>query len=248
MEKLGDELIKSIEKSLRILNFIAEGNGEPVTLKEISSALDIHISTCFHIIETLVELHYVEKASKGKGYVIGPEIYAISTRQNYKDALLRSAVPQMNKLCREIKETVVISTFVNGKLYIPYHAYYKDEKVYRKMTQQGNLFSSACGLVTLAFMGRYDLEQVKIKSNEEFLSQLKSNKDVLNQIKKDGFYIKNEIVDGTSAVAYPIFANGKIISSVGVYMPSERFCGEHLEKTLIKLEKTAINIAKKYEL
>lgn len=240
-------MIKSIEKSLKILNVIAEGNGEPVTLKEISTSLDIHVSTCFHIIETLVELHYVEKASKGKGYVIGPEIYAISTRQNYKDTLLRSAVPQMNKLCLELKETVVISTFVNGKLYIPYHAYYKDGKVYRKMTQQGNLFTSACGLVTLAFLDRYDLEQVKTRSNEEFLVQLKNNQDILKQIRKDGFYIKNEIVEGTSSIAYPIFANGKIISSLGVHMPSERFCGEHLEETLIKLRKTALNITNKYQ-
>ncbi len=243
----GGRLIKSLEKALKILNFIAEGNGEPITLKEISSALGIHASTCSHILETMIELHYIEKASKGKGYVIGPEIYAIATRRNYKDALLRSAVPQMNKLCMELKETIVISTFVNGKLYIPYHAYYKDEKVYKKMTQQSSLFSSACGLVTLAFLDRYDLEQVKITSNEEFLVQLNNNKEVLKQIRKDGFYKKDEIVEGTSAVAYPIFANGKIISSIGVYMPSERFCGEHLEETLTKLKKAAFNITNKYQ-
>ncbi len=68
-------LIKSVDKALTILEYIAKA-GEPVSLSLLSSRLDIRKSTLFGLLRTLQKHRFV--VQHGKQYVLGHRCHALS--------------------------------------------------------------------------------------------------------------------------------------------------------------------------
>lgn len=64
-------MIRSVEKAMAIVNFVAE-QAEPVSLGRIAAALQCPSATCAHLVETLCAGHYLEKISRKDGYALGP--------------------------------------------------------------------------------------------------------------------------------------------------------------------------------
>ncbi|MBR2374598.1 MAG: hypothetical protein IKA87_10260 [Lentisphaeria bacterium] len=60
-------------------------NGKKVLPTEVSEALDINLATCTRIMGELIKRGYLEKVSRKAGYIAGPMIVSLNTRdQTYK--------------------------------------------------------------------------------------------------------------------------------------------------------------------
>ena len=243
-------MIKSIEKAIRILNFVSESGGKPVSLGTISKTLGFPVPTCSHITETLTLCHFLERVSRNEGFIIGPGAYAITTPYMYRMELLRIAVPYMRKLCNHIKENVVIGTYNNGHLYVPYSIYYRKGHITRKTTVKGKLFSSATGLVILSFLDHRERDETIKNSGEAYRKEWEQLNTRLNlqetfsRIQETGVHIAYNVNTEISALACPIFHKKKIVAAIGVNMPSDRFFGIHLDDVIAKTKQSAMDISR----
>ncbi len=89
-EEIGGRTIQSVERALNALEIVAEERGG-VTVSEISERLGLNISTCHHLITTLVKKGFVTHLGRVKGYALGPrlgELVEISEGERDPDVLL----------------------------------------------------------------------------------------------------------------------------------------------------------------
>lgn len=243
-------MIKSVEKALCILDFVAEKKGVPVPLNEISRSLDMHVATCSHLVETLCTMQYLEKVSRNSGVIIGPAAYAISTPYIYRQDLLRIAVPKMKELCAEIQENVVISTYSNGSMYVPYSIYYRNGRITSKATVKGQLLDSATGPLILAYLNQSERVETihnlppEDETRKRYINQQGAYDLMFRHIRKAGVHTIAEAGSKYGAAACPIFGKIGLVAALGVNMPIARFTGTHLEETVLKTKRTATEISR----
>ena len=69
--------IQSVDRAMRLLEAIAEAGGE-TTLTDLSHRTKLNISTCHHLLSTLVNRGYVAKVPVRRSYALGARILYLS--------------------------------------------------------------------------------------------------------------------------------------------------------------------------
>ncbi len=113
--------IKSLSRGLQLLDLMAE-QPTGTTVKWLSAVSDIPISTCYHLINTLVESGYVQKDR-------ARQVYTLSYKVSYLHNQLQSSrmIPQelralAQKVCRAVNETSYVAKWESGEIIIHYIA------------------------------------------------------------------------------------------------------------------------------
>jgi len=233
-------MIKSVEKALNILTYLIEnGSCAPIPLGVIADACKLNPSTCAHLLHTLCASGFVEKRSRKDGYVLGPVGYGISTKKYYRQELIEAALPVMRWLSSKLCENSALCTFSNNKLFVPLSVFYHDEGVKYMKLKTGKLYQSAAGRVFVANLDAREREALiaaigaPTQDEWDVGPDRESMERTLREIRESGMAIAHKVVDNLSAVSVPIFFGDQIQAAVGVYMESERFCGEHLSACVI---------------
>src|SRR5258708_18537579 len=67
------DLLHAVQRALLVLSLVAE-HPQGLTAREISHALGINISTCYHILNTLAASGYLDRQPHNQVYLLGPQI------------------------------------------------------------------------------------------------------------------------------------------------------------------------------
>lgn len=78
---------KSTRRVFRILQLI--GDREGLTAKLLAKELGMSLSTCYHLINILIEEGYIEKMQYRRGYRIGPTVSLLHQKSSRKDLSYR---------------------------------------------------------------------------------------------------------------------------------------------------------------
>lgn len=89
----------ALEKGLDILELMAR-NSAPMTLTQISTALDRSVSELFRMVQALEFKGYIEMLSNGEGYVLTNRLFALGMAQAPTKTLLEVALPVMRRLAK----------------------------------------------------------------------------------------------------------------------------------------------------
>lgn len=111
--------IKSVDKAVAILDYIANHNGQS-TLTDISSALDMAISTLSGFIYTLEQLCLIRKDSATGRYYLGIHTFQLGMACDIQTNLRKIIHPFLLDLSEQIDETihVAIATGKDELIYI----------------------------------------------------------------------------------------------------------------------------------
>lgn len=107
--------IQSVSRALRILEVIAVSGGE-ANLSKISELAGLNISTCHHLLATLLEAGYVSKLRGKRTYVLGSKILFLSTSCLKQVNLPRRAQRVIEQLNARTKEAVQIAVLQGDDL------------------------------------------------------------------------------------------------------------------------------------
>jgi len=243
-------MIKSVQKALAILTFVAEQDERPVSMSRIAEGVSLNVATCAHLVETLCEENYLEKVSRREGYIMGPQMHVNTTKRLYHHQLIELAAPYMTRLCKDVGEGVSISTMSGDRLYVPYSVSYREDGVSRVKTLPGMLYQSASGRVFLAHMtdGELSLILERYGLPGERWNGIDSREELEEELRKiytDGVCIARMVrKDGRiSAISCPIMERGTLVAAIGISMPDERFCGEHLDECIHQTKRTARHLS-----
>jgi IclR family acetate operon transcriptional repressor len=100
--------IQSVDRALLLLETIAEMGGE-ATLTELSNRTRLNISTCHHLLATLIKRNFVAKVPGKRLYALGGRILSIGHACLQVD-LPRRAQPYLEAVNKATGETVHLAT------------------------------------------------------------------------------------------------------------------------------------------
>lgn len=231
----GGRTIQSVERALNVLEIVAQER-DGITVSEISERLELNISTCHHLITTLVKKGFVTHLGRVKGYALGPrfaELIQISEGERDPDVLLAEELRALGlRLGHGVQFAVLRDTSLMTKLSFPG----SDDDVVeadevQKMTA---LHATATGKAILAWIP--DTELVRIISangltsyTPETITTLSGLVEELRLVRRRKYSIDDqEFCEGIVCIGATIRAGaGAVIGSISVTIPADQATDEY---------------------
>ncbi|MCM8785669.1 MAG: IclR family transcriptional regulator [Candidatus Omnitrophica bacterium] len=242
--------IKVIEKIMRIIEVLAD-NEEGCSVGQVAKILNLKVTTTHSILATLFSLGYLNKDEKTKKYKISDKFLIIFSPLINKNLLLKISEPIMKELAETIKESVVLGIFYKGERYTIAQVNYEGHilNVNLNIFQKASCYSTATGRILLSYISEEEVKKYIRKNG--YPKEEWNNIRNFDDLKKEVERIKRnkiEIIEkeNTIAIGVPVFgSDGKIVASLGVYLPKLRFKGENKKKIIRELKKKGTEITLK---
>lgn len=237
-------MIQVINRSIDILEYVAEEANRPKLMGNIALDLNLNTSTCANIIKTLVNRGLLRKADDEKGYLIGPRLKEISNGSlGFSDLIYRANHLFKDKI-KEVDENCLIAVLKDDKRQIIFNKL-SAQLIQATTPTEKTAYDSSTGRLLIAFLEEKDL-QLYIKKyglpNKNTWSKATSRIGFFEEIEKirtQGYALIEDTVQ-VVGVATPIYKNDKVIASFSIYLPSFRFNN----KVKTDMIKQAIDLSK----
>lgn len=227
------QTIQSVDRALLLLETIAEVGGE-ATLTELSLRTGLNISTCHHLLATLIRRGFVAKAQGRSHYVLGGRILSLGQACMQVD-LPRRAEPFIDQLNRATGETVhlavlqgdMIATLIkrDGR-----HAVRVDTG---NVGQSDAVHATATGKAMLAWLPEDEIRRLAGEMRaftEHTITDISAFVEELRQVRRTGYAMDHEeFQPGVICVGAAIrdYA-GAVVAAISASMPTMRASDEHI--------------------
>jgi len=233
--------IQSVDRALHVLETIAEASDD-ITVSEVSERVGLNVSTCHHLITTLVYRGYVTHVSRSRGYALGPklaELVETSEKESDPAILLEPDLRELGaRLGHGVQFAVLSETSLLTKLSVPNSAdnVVEPDEV-RKMTA---LHATATGKAILAWIPDTELVRV-ISANgltgytPQTITTLSGLVEELRLVRRRKYAVDDqEFVEGIVCIGATIREGaGAVIGSISTTVSAER-ATEDYRQYLIK--------------
>ena len=208
-------MIQVLHRAFDILELLASQIDREFRLGEIARELAISPSTCANIVRTLVSRGYVTKVHPHKSYTLGPMVFQLPHRRNYRLSLVQRARPHLETLAAQTVETVVLTILEQDRFYIidevrsdllppiPFDPLYIRD-----------VMSKATSRVLLAHLPEED--RIRLLAPEQRQAWDSSCADIGGQA------VHRHLDRSSAGFAAPIWQGDAVIASLGLYLPLSR--------------------------
>ncbi len=239
MENKGDSansgLIKSVQKSLKILKYIMDSDSE-VSLTDMEKDLGYNISTTHRLLKTLIEERFISQNKITKKYDIGPEIFFSWLGERKPEKYFYRVTPILEECAKRTGETT--NLFIRDGNEAVCITGCESQHTLRAFLMIGRRVPLTCTAAGKAFLSHIKEEELaKLISKIEFKQYLPNTLMDINSLLKDidtsrqrGYTIENNEYEQTvTAVGVPVFDhNGRVICTISTIAPSTRLDEEKL--------------------
>lgn len=220
-------MVKSVVRTIKILEFLGEHKG--VTVTDISKALTFPKSTTHEILATLEKERLITKDLYNR-YHLGLRLFELGNMAQSDLEIRRVASPFLKELNAELDETVHLTVLEGHEvLYVDCLESTKRLRTYSVIGVRAPLYCTSVGKAILAFLEPKELEKVLDSLMfEKFTENTITDKiflmDELTMIAQRGYAVDNmEHEDGLRCVGAPIRNhNGSVFAAISVSGPSQR--------------------------
>ena len=242
--------IQSLERAFSILELFEETN-QKMSVKEISSALNLSKSTVFGLINTLSNLGYLIQDRETLKYNLGYKILALGSAVSLNDMIANAASRHLQTVSDKFQETTLCVVEEND--FVVYIAKQESSSSITLKTRIGTkkeLYCTGVGKCYLAFMDKEKAEHILERGLEAktdgTITDANKMWEELEEINRRGYAVDNEEYEtGICCVAVPVF-NGKneVISSISLTGPIFRMKNLDFDIVAESLKEAADNISK----
>lgn len=100
--------IQSVDRALRLIEILAERE-RPTSLGELAEAAGLNVSTCHHLIATLITRGYVLHAGRNRGYMLSLKLADLATAASHRFDLVAFAQADLQALNESLREAVQLA-------------------------------------------------------------------------------------------------------------------------------------------
>jgi DNA-binding IclR family transcriptional regulator len=251
-ERDEKDRIKSLEKALNLLIVLSKSKSA-LSLDELTRQTELKKTSCFRLLQTMKKLNFVEQDPGSKDYYLGSRNISIGAAALNGLSLRRTALPFMQSLQRETKETVNLAILEGTE--VVFVERLESEHILSTHHKIGDRLPVHCtcmGKSILAFLPESKLEDVlreirftrrtphTIASQEAFRKELKDVRD-------RGLAVNiEELEQGLCAVACAVRNySGEAVASINIAFPVIRHDPEQAIKTFApRLKQACMEISK----
>lgn len=243
MEK---KLIQSVLRAIEILDTVSE-NKEGISLKEIAGKLNLGSSTVFYLINTLVEKDFIKHLKNNK-YKLGSKNLQLGNCFLENLSIHKIAMPLIENLMEKINENIHLFIIEdNNFIEIAKIQCSHSVRPTKVSNFRFNSHATAIGKSMLASFNKEELEDFITKYcnlpklTDNTITNIEQLNEEINRVRKNGYALDIEESEiGLNCIAVPIHNhNKKIIGSLGVSIPTQRFSESIKDKLILELKKTS---------
>lgn len=248
-------LVQSVERALVLLDTLAEQNSG-LTLTELCELVDLHASTAYRLLATLLEHGYVRQDKRSKAYRLGFRLLRVGQAANEQLDLRDEVIGDLKALARDVQELANL-VIPNGAqaTYIAQANGREGRSGVQMFTQLGAnvpLCCTAVGKCILAYLPEDERKQILKEENiKEYtphtITSVLQMQDELEQVRCNGWAVDDEERElGVRCVASPVWdATDKVIAAVGISGPTGRITPDRLEGLGETVMKTAKAVSRR---
>lgn len=236
--------IQAVERTFSIVEKLLELDG--ATCVDVSSQLELPVSTVFDHLDTLVTLGYV--VHDDGEFQISSRFLDIGVQMQNQQEVYNISEQELRKLSEEVGEHAVLMTEENG--YGVFLDIARSESSVQIIAQTGTrtwLHTTASGKVLLAYTGCDEVEEI-IESRglpertDNTITDRENLFEELETIREQEYAVDNgEGLEGLNGIAVPIIDRSveDIAASIGIYSPDNQNVDQFIQDSLSELKRTA---------
>jgi IclR family acetate operon transcriptional repressor len=226
--------IQSVDRALYLLETIAEAGGE-TTLTDLATRTKLNISTCHHLLATLIKRGFVAKVPGRRLYALGARIIHLSHACLQVD-LPRRAQPYLEAVNEATGETVHLAA-VQGDAVVKVavrearHAVRVDTGKLGKMEDP---HATSVGKAILAWLPEDEIRRILAagmpRRTEHTITDFGELLESLRHVRRNGIaFDREESLPGVICVGAAIRdQTGSVIGAISASTPTMRATEEHL--------------------
>ena len=233
----GQSSVRSVKRALSLVNAIAEAGGE-AALTDLSARTGLPVSTCHHLLKTLIECGYAAQVPGKKLYVLGTRFIQLSHACVNSD-LPRRAQPFLEAISEATGETVHLAALqgnaiVTVALREARHAIRVDAGGVGKVEAP---HATSVGKAILAWLPENEIRRVLASGMTRFtdhtITTLPDLLESLRHVRREGVaFDREEFIPGVICIGAPIRDQaGAVIGAISASMPKMRATDEHVAMT-----------------
>jgi IclR family acetate operon transcriptional repressor len=219
---------RAVKRALSLVNAIAEAGGE-AALTDLSARTGLPVSTCHHLLKTLIDCGYAAQVPGKKLYVLGMRFIQLSHACVNSD-LPRRAQPFLEAISEATGETVHLAALqgnaiVTVALREARHAIRVDAGGVGKLEAP---HATSIGKAILAWLPENEIRRVLASGMARFteytITALPELLESLRQVRREGFALdEEEYIPGVICIGAPIRDQaGAVIGAISASMPKMR--------------------------
>jgi IclR family transcriptional regulator, KDG regulon repressor len=244
----------SLRNALRLLNLFTSEEPE-LNLSDISTKLNIGISTAHRLTATLVQEGFIKKDSFTKNFRLGSSILGIGNVILSQYDLIHISQPILEQMVHQTGETAHISVLKNMQVvYLQKVDCKHPVYLLSHVGKHNPICCTSSGLAILAYQPDFYTNRVIELGLPAYTSNTITNpaslKVLLSEIRSKGYaYSREEMHKGVSSIAAPIRDfSGEVIASVSIAGPSSRINPQKQSKLSKAVKKAGENISEQLKI
>jgi IclR family transcriptional regulator, acetate operon repressor len=235
--------IQSVDRALHLLETIADMGGE-ATLTELANRTALNISTCHHLLATLIKRNFVAKVPGRRLYALGGRILYIGHACLQVD-LPRRAQPHLENINRATGETVHLAA-QHGEVFSILSVREARHAVRVETGKLGPMLAphaQSLGKAMLAWLPEDEIRRVLGKSLKRYtdhtITEFSALIEALRVVRRTGYALdREEYLPGVICIGAAIRDHaGAVVGAISASTPTMRANEEHL--ALMRSEVTA---------
>lgn len=240
MSKPSPTTIQSASRAVRVLLAVSSAP-EGLTARDLAVRLSLTTPTAHNLLRTLVVEGVVERANGTSRYVLGPLAAVIADGVSATVRAPAAYVEALEEVAERTGETAYLSGWRRGTVTLLRTVHGEDglEVATPPAGYSAHLHARASGKLLLAMASaevrEAFLRQVKFEPlTPHTITSVDEFKRELTRVREARIaYDREEFVQGATGVSVPIWASGRVIASMSVHAPTERF--EQKERQIVEV-------------
>jgi IclR family acetate operon transcriptional repressor len=223
-----------VDRALFLLETIAEAGGE-ATLTDLSHRTGLNISTCHHLLATLIQRGFAAKVTGRRLYALGPRILYLSHACLQVD-LPRRAQPYLEQINRVTGETVHLAARQGDAVVMlavreARHAVRVDTGRIGRMEAP---HATSLGKAIFAWLPESELDRIFAngmkRCTEHTITDLKAFSSDLCKVRREGYaFDREEHLPGVICIGAAIRDQaGTVVGAISASTPLMRATDDHL--------------------
>jgi IclR family transcriptional regulator, KDG regulon repressor len=253
--KVEQSNIKSLKKSLELLNLFISSQNEELSLTEIAAASKLTKSTVSRIVTTLTACGYLRQRERRGRYSLGTIYLEFSGALKKKLKIRKVALPYLNELNRTTKESVIFTVWQHKSIALveTFDEVIDVGEPLKVSPAEGNRFplhASCIGKIILASMSDKELEGYFNNNSIEHytpntITDINDMRNHLLIVRKEEVTLDDEEYHiGIRALGAGIRdGDGRLLGALGLIAPSVRFTRARLRELVPAVKKCAFDIS-----
>lgn len=246
------ESLSSVGNALRLLSMLSKQPS--VRVVDVSRELDVAPSTSHRLLTSLCAAGYLHQAESSRSYVVGPEMLRLARHFSSERTLERAARPHMERLAKEVKETVNLQILLEREVLCveavaeDWHTLHVKQivgsRVAAHATAGGKVLLAMQGSEVRDRLGERDFEPV----TSHTITEWSAFEAELSNVRRRGYATNlGELEDGVHAVAVAVRdLQDSPIASLSVAAPAVRLPSARTAGLVRQLHQTAAAVAADY--